>query len=255
MSAQRASTKVGIDAIAAHPDRLDVRSPAEFALDHVPGAINCPVLDDGERIIVGTLHAQASAFEAKKAGAALVARNIAHILDTIARDKPRSWAPLVYCWRGGQRSRALTHVLNEIGFHAVQLDGGYRSYRRYVVERLVTLPLQYRYVVVCGLTGSGKSRLLAALGAEGAQTLDLEGLARHRGSLLGDLRTTRSPRRRRSTASCSRRCRRSTRAGRSSWNRKAARSAPCKCRRRCLPRCANRHASTSRHRHPCVSRC
>jgi len=187
MSAQRASTKVGIDAIAAHPDRLDVRSPAEFALDHVPGAINCPVLDDGERIIVGTLHAQASAFEAKKAGAALVARNIAHILDTIARDKPRSWAPLVYCWRGGQRSRALTHVLNEIGFHAVQLDGGYRSYRRYVVERLVTLPLQYRYVVVCGLTGSGKSRLLAALGAEGAQTLDLEGLARHRGSLLGDL--------------------------------------------------------------------
>jgi tRNA 2-selenouridine synthase len=182
----RTAHKVGIETLATHRDRLDVRSPAEFALDHLPGALSTPVLDDRERAEIGTLHAQASAFEAKKAGAALVARNIARILETVARDQPRDWAPLVYCWRGGQRSRSLTHVLNEIGFHAVQLDGGYRSYRRHVVERLAVLPLQRKYVVICGLTGSGKSRLLAALAALGAPTLDLEGLARHRGSLLGD---------------------------------------------------------------------
>jgi tRNA 2-selenouridine synthase len=103
------------------------------------------------------------------------------------QDKPRDWAPLVYCWRGGQRSRALVHVLNEIGFRAAQLDGGYRAYRRNVVSLLAQWPRQFRYRVVCGLTGSGKSRLIAAIGAEGGQVLDLERLACHRGSLLGDL--------------------------------------------------------------------
>lgn len=183
----RASRTVGLDALASHPDRLDVRSPSEFADDHLPGAINAPVLDDDERAQVGTLHAQAGAFEANKVGAAIVSRRIAGIVETIARDKPRGWTPLVYCWRGGKRSGSLVHVLNEIGFPAVQLDGGYRSWRRHVVERLESLPASFRYRVVCGLTGTGKSRLLAALAAEGANVLDLEGLARHRGSLLGDL--------------------------------------------------------------------
>ena len=183
----RSSRTVGVDAISSHPDRLDVRSPSEFADDHVPGAISCPVLDDDERALVGTLHAEQGAFEAKKAGAALVSRHIAAILETVARDKPRDWAPLVYCWRGGKRSGSLAHVLNEIGFPAVQLEGGYRTWRRHVVARLATLPAAFRYRVVCGVTGSGKSRLLAALDAEGAQVLDLEGLAQHRGSLLGDV--------------------------------------------------------------------
>lgn len=183
----RASRLVGLDALAAHPDRLDVRSPSEFAEDHLPGAINCPVLDDAERAVVGTLHQQSGAFEANKFGAAIVARRIAGILDAVARDKPRGWAPLVCCWRGGKRSGSLVHVLNEIGFPAVQLDGGYKTWRRHVVARLATLPSTFRYRVVCGLTGSGKSRLLAALAAEGANVLDLEALARHRGSLLGDL--------------------------------------------------------------------
>ncbi len=101
--------------------------------------------------------------------------------------KPRDWRPLVYCWRGGQRSRALAHVLNEIGWRAMQLDGGYRAYRRHVVARLEVLPARFAFVVVCGLTGSGKSRLLGALADAGAQTLDLEALARHRGSLLGGI--------------------------------------------------------------------
>ena len=179
-------SRVGVDALAAHADRIDVRSPAEFAEDHIPGACNHPVLDDDERARTGLLYAS-SPFEARKLGAALVARNIARMLETAFAEKPREWKPLVYCWRGGQRSRAVTHVLNEIGWRAVQLDGGYRSYRRHVVARLAVEPLRYRFLVLCALTGSGKSQLLAALAAAGAQTLDLEGIAQHRGSLLGQV--------------------------------------------------------------------
>ena len=168
-----------------HPGRIDVRTPAEFAEDHVPGAINCPVLGNDERAEVGTLHAS-SPFEARKLGAALISRNIAGIVERF-RGQPREWAPLIYCWRGGQRSRALAHVMNEIGWRAVQLEGGYRAYRRHVIAELARVPAMFEYRVICGLTGPGKSRLVDALAAEGAQALDLEGLAKHRGSLLGDL--------------------------------------------------------------------
>ncbi len=178
--------RVGVAALAAYPDRIDVRSPAEFAADHVPAATNHPVLDDAERARIGTLY-MASAFDARKRGAALVARNIAAMLETAFAERAREWRPLVYCWRGGQRSRALTQVLNEIGWRAVQLEGGYRVYRRHVVAELARLPARFCFVVICGLTGSGKSRLLAALARSGAQTLDLEGIARHRGSLLGEV--------------------------------------------------------------------
>ncbi len=178
--------RVDVSALCAYRDRIDVRSPAEFAQDHIPAAANHPVLDDAERARIGTLYA-ASPFSARRRGAALVARNIAAMLETAFGDRGRDWRPLVYCWRGGQRSRALAQVLNEVGWRAVQLDGGYRAYRRHVVSELARLPQRCRFVVICGLTGSGKSRLLSALQRAGAQTLDLEAIARHRGSLLGDL--------------------------------------------------------------------
>ena len=165
---------------------IDVRSEGEFALDHLPGAINCPVLNDEERIKVGTLYKQVGSFEAKKLGAALVARNIAQHLETRFADKPRDWKPLVYCWRGGNRSGALAHVLARIGWPAIQLDGGYKAYRAHVSAALAAPPaLEWR--VVCGTTGSGKSRLLETLDSIGAQVLDLERLAAHRGSVLGHL--------------------------------------------------------------------
>ena len=166
---------------------IDVRSPGEFAEDHIPGAINLPVLSDAERVRVGTLYKQLSSFEAKKVGAALVSRNIAQHLEGHLAGKPKSYRPLVYCWRGGSRSGSLTHILQKIGFGAVQLDGGYKAFRRHVVSALVSLPSQLTYRVVCGTTGSGKSRLLQALEYAGAQVLDLEALAAHRGSLLGAL--------------------------------------------------------------------
>ena len=146
---------------------LDARSPAEFADDHVPGATSCPVLSDEERARVGTLYKQVSPFEAKKVGAALVAKNIAAHIEAHFLDKPKSWRPLVYCWRGGQRSGAFTHILREIGWDAHRLDGGYKTWRRQVVDTLATLPQQFSYKVISGPTGSAKSRILEALGAVG----------------------------------------------------------------------------------------
>ncbi|MBL8523415.1 MAG: tRNA 2-selenouridine(34) synthase MnmH [Betaproteobacteria bacterium] len=166
---------------------IDVRSPAEFAEDHLPGAINLPVLSNQERIEVGTLYKQSSAFEAKKVGAALVARNIAAHIDAAMRDKPRNWKPLIYCWRGGSRSGAMAHILRSIGWGALQLEGGYKAWRGQVIRELEQLPARFEYRVICGRTGSGKSRLLEAMAADGHQVLDLEKLAAHKGSVLGDL--------------------------------------------------------------------
>jgi tRNA 2-selenouridine synthase len=172
---------------ARHDVLIDVRSPSEFAEDHMPGAINCPVLDDEQRARVGTMYKQQGAFEARRVGGALAARNIAHHVETAFADRPRRWAPLVYCWRGGQRSRSFVHVLREIGWRAKQLEGGYRAYRRHVIDALSVLPGTLSLRVLCGRTGCGKSRLLRELYAMGEQVLDLEQLARHRGSVLGDL--------------------------------------------------------------------
>lgn len=181
---------LGFDALLPQLDAfdaiIDARSEAEFALDHIPGAINCPVLNDAERIQVGTLYKQTGAFEAKKVGAPIVAHNIARHIDTLWADKPREWRPLVYCWRGGNRSGAMAHILARIGWPVVQLEGGYKSYRAHVSAALENPPtLDLR--VVCGTTGSGKSRLLETLDGIGAQVLDLEQLAAHRGSVLGHL--------------------------------------------------------------------
>ncbi len=166
---------------------IDVRTPDEFDQDHLPGAVNFPVLSNEERIRVGTLYKQVSAFEAKKIGAILVARNIAAHVEQAFMQQPREWRPLVYCWRGGNRSGALAHVLAKIGWQAAQLDGGYREYRRHVNQVLVEMAPAFDFRVVCGPTGSGKSRLLQTLAMQGAQVLDLEQLAEHRGSVLGQL--------------------------------------------------------------------
>jgi tRNA 2-selenouridine synthase len=165
---------------------IDVRSPAEYAEDHVPGAISAPVLDDAERAEVGTRYKWESPFEAKKVGAALIARNVARHIERF-KDRPKSWHPLVYCWRGGKRSGAMAHVMREIGWNAETLEGGYKAYRRFVVSQLQSLPSALDLVVIHGPTGSGKSRLLGALQRAGAQVLDLEELAAHRGSVLGNL--------------------------------------------------------------------
>ncbi|HYC35234.1 MAG TPA: tRNA 2-selenouridine(34) synthase MnmH [Usitatibacter sp.] len=183
----RVATPLALADLRAFDDILDARSPAEFGEDHLPGALSIPVLDDDERALVGTLYKERSAFEAKRVGAPLVARNIARHIETRFADRPRKWRPLVYCWRGGGRSGSLVHVLRQIGWDAQRLEGGYKAFRRQVVADLDELPQRFDYRVICGATGSGKSRLLEALAQEGAQVLDLERLAAHRGSVLGEL--------------------------------------------------------------------
>lgn len=165
---------------------IDVRSPAEFALDHIPGAVNYPVLDNDERAKIGTLYKQVSPFAAKKLGAALVSRNIANHLEHHFLDFPREWRPLIYCWRGGERSGAFTHILNRIGWKAMQLEGGYQGFRRTVIDGLEEAAKKFSFQVICGMTGSGKTRVLQEAQKYGAQILDLEALAIHRGSVLGN---------------------------------------------------------------------
>jgi tRNA 2-selenouridine synthase len=164
---------------------IDARSESEYAEDRLPGAVNWPSLNDQERHEVGTLYKQVSPFEARKRGASLVAANIARHIARDVMDKPKDWKPLVYCWRGGQRSNSLALVLGQIGFRVALVEGGYKAFRGAVLAQLPELAQRLAYRVVCGPTGSGKTRLLQALDAAGAQVLDLEALASHRSSVLG----------------------------------------------------------------------
>lgn len=172
---------------------IDVRSPGEFAEDHIPGAVNLPVLDNAERAVVGTTYVQESRFLARRTGAALVARNVAHHLDTALADKPPTFRPLVYCWRGGQRSNAMALILAQVGWRTLVLKGGYKTYRRATQARLYDEPLNLRLVLLEGGTGSGKTEILNRVAALGGQVVDLEAIARHRGSLFGRLADTPQP--------------------------------------------------------------
>ena len=185
MSIARVLASDALNRLGGFSDVIDARSEEEYADDHLPGAVNWPSLRDDERKLVGTQYKQISQFEAKKLGAALVAKNIAEHIRQGVLDKPREWEPLVYCWRGGKRSGALALVLDQIGFKVTLVDGGYKAFRAALVEDLPLLAARHHYRVVCGPTGSGKTRLLQALAALGAQVLDLEALACHRSSVLG----------------------------------------------------------------------
>jgi tRNA 2-selenouridine synthase len=164
---------------------IDARSENEFAEDHLPDAVNWPSLSNGERHEVGTLYKQVSPFDARKLGAALVSRNIARHIEKNLQDKTKGWKPLVYCWRGGQRSGSLSLVLGQIGFTVHLVEGGYKAFRAAMLAQIPELAQRLQYRVICGPTGSGKTRLLQALEGAGAQVLDLEGLASHRSSVLG----------------------------------------------------------------------
>ncbi|HHC29974.1 MAG TPA: tRNA 2-selenouridine(34) synthase MnmH, partial [Rhodobacterales bacterium] len=166
---------------------IDVRSPSEFAEDHMPGAINLPVLSDAERAEVGTIYVQEAPFKARKIGAALVSRNAAAHLEGPLADRDGGWRPLVYCWRGGQRSGSFASILREIGWRVDTVKGGYKSYRNLVVDALYRVPVTLRVVIVDGGTGTAKTRLLHQIAARGGQVIDLEAMAEHRGSVFGPM--------------------------------------------------------------------
>jgi tRNA 2-selenouridine synthase len=177
----------GGDVPFPYDEIIDVRAPSEFAEDHIPGAVNLPVLDDAERAEVGTLYKQVSTFKARKVGAAMVSRNISRHLEEHFAHKEKDYRPLIYCWRGGQRSGSMATVLVQIGWRVTLLQGGYKTYRAHVRQQLQDLPKQFTYRILAGATGTGKTHVLQRLAQRGAQVLDLEGLAQHRGSLLGAL--------------------------------------------------------------------
>jgi len=173
-------------ALAGFDTIIDTRSPLEYAEDHLPGAINLPVLSDEERARVGTIYKQISPFDARKIGGALVAANAArHIAGPLAAHDG-AWRPLVYCWRGGQRSGSFATILGQIGWRVGRIEGGYKAWRAMVVER-VTASLTTPVIVLDGNTGSAKTEILHRLAARGHQVIDLEGLANHRGSLFGGM--------------------------------------------------------------------
>ncbi|HXE47657.1 MAG TPA: tRNA 2-selenouridine(34) synthase MnmH [Ramlibacter sp.] len=187
MSVQKVAAADAIARLDDFSAIIDARSEAEYELDHLPGALNWPSLDNAERKTIGTIYTQVSPFEAQKRGAALVAANIARHIEREVLDKPRTWQPLAYCWRGGKRSGSLALVLGEIGFRVSVLEGGYKAFRTAVLAALPELAARLDYRVVCGPTGAGKTRLLHALAYQGAQVLDLEALASHRSSVLGTI--------------------------------------------------------------------
>ena len=164
---------------------IDARTEDEFALDHLPGAQNWPSLNNAERIVIGTMYKHEGPFEAKKKGAGLVAANISKHIENHVLDLPKDWQPLVYCWRGGKRSGSLALILGQIGFKVSIIEGGYKAFRSAMVDAIPPLAESLSWRVICGPTGSGKTRLLHCLKEQGAQVLDLEGLANHRSSVLG----------------------------------------------------------------------
>lgn len=179
LSCLNAPASLGFDEI------IDARAPAEYAEDHIPGAINLPVMDNHERARIGTIYKQDSPFQARKQGAAILARNVAAHLDTTLATRPKGYRPLLYCWRGGQRSGAFALILRQIGWQAETIEGGYRSWRGLVHKALYKTPWPTPLVVLDGNTGTAKTALLARLRAQGTQTIDLEALANHRGSIFG----------------------------------------------------------------------
>lgn len=183
----RAPAPVTVADLGRFDTLIDARSESEFALDRIPGAINCPVLDDEERRVVGTLYKQTGAFEARRVGGAMVAAQLARHLRERFADKPANWKPLVYCWRGGMRSGSMVTWLRLVGWDAQQLHGGYKGWRRHVIEQIAALSPKLDLRIVVGATGSAKTRVLQALERQGHQVMDLEGFAVHKGSLLGSV--------------------------------------------------------------------
>ena len=172
---------------------IDVRSPLEYEEDHIIGSINCPVLNDQERIIVGTIYKKESTFKAKIIGSSLTARNIAKHIEEKFINQQGSWQPLVYCWRGGQRSKAFSIILSEVGWRTCQLEGGYKKYRNEVINFLNRIGSKLKIILISGKTGSAKTKILQNIKLQGGQILDLENLANHKGSLLGKIPGLKQP--------------------------------------------------------------
>jgi len=169
------------------PIYIDMRSPTEYQSGCIPGAVNIPLFDDVERGEVGLIYKSIGAEEANHLGLELVSPKLPEIVQQI-REYFKTGRPLIiYCWRGGMRSKAVVSVLELVGISAYQLIGGYKSFRRFILDSLDNLSSLPPIVVLCGPTGVGKTLLLSRLATFGIPVIDLEKLANHRGSVFGQI--------------------------------------------------------------------
>lgn len=175
-----------------NPIYIDMRSPAEFRDGRIPGAVNIPLFDDDERCQVGTTYRVDGPDEAKQLGLSLVSTKLPEIVSQVRSLYRRGGTVIVYCWRGGMRSKAVVSVLDLVGIPAFQLSGGYKNYRRYVLDSLAEFSPLPPIVVLCGSTGVGKTTLLNILERRSVPVIDLERLANHRGSAFGQIGLGRS---------------------------------------------------------------
>lgn len=162
---------------------IDVRSPAEFEHGHIPGAVNLPLFTNEERSIVGTLYLQRGSNEAMMKGLELIGPKMKDYADQALKIAPNREA-LLHCWRGGMRSNSMAWLLDTIGIKTYTLEGGYKTYRRCVLDSF-SKPL--KLIVIGGMTGSGKTEILEAIALQGKQVINLEHLARHKGSAFGNI--------------------------------------------------------------------
>lgn len=167
------------------PIYIDMRSPSEYLVGHIPGATNIPLFNDDERVEVGTVYKQVGSEEAKHLGLSIVSTKLPDLVHQVRDLHKTGRTVIVYCWRGGMRSKSVVSVLDIMGIPAYQLLGGYKNYRQSVLQQLREFVVKPQIVVLCGSTGVGKTTLLSLLADQGAPTIDLEKLANHRGSAFG----------------------------------------------------------------------
>jgi len=163
---------------------IDVRSPSEYHESTIPGSINIPLFDDKERAEIGTIYKQVSVQAAKDRGLEIVSAKLPAFIKEFSKIPGEK---VVFCWRGGMRSKTSATVLDLMGIRTVRLQGGYNAYRKWVVNTLEKMDLKADAYVLHGLTGTGKTAILLKLKEKGYPVLDLEGLANHRGSIFGQI--------------------------------------------------------------------
>jgi tRNA 2-selenouridine synthase len=163
---------------------IDVRSPSEFLESTIPGSINIPIFNDEERSVIGTLYKQVSASIATDKGLEIFSAKLPELIKQF-KELPDN--KVVFCWRGGMRSKAMATFVDLMGINVKRLQGGYRAYRNWVVEQLEQIQTPPRCIIINGYTGSGKTRILERLAAKGQPVLDLEYFAGHRGSTFGGI--------------------------------------------------------------------
>lgn len=166
---------------------IDVRSPKEFELEPIPGAINIPILNNEERVVVGTAYKQESPEEAKRIGMNVISKKLPDMFERINTLSKEYKKLVFYCARGGMRSSSMVSLFASLGYKASKLDGGYKSYRQYVAKEIPLLNEGIKYIVLHGRTGIGKTKVLQSLESKGYSVLDLEKFADHKGSFYGAL--------------------------------------------------------------------